>query len=292
MLNSKEAFTHIRSIQIKATRNVNDLFGGIYRSVFKGRGLEFEDVREYEAGDEIRSIDWNVTARMQKAFVKNYREERELSVMLVVDISASSHFGHATHLKSELITEIAALLAFSAIKNHDKVGLLLFSDQIELYLQPKKGSRHVLRIIRELLYFQPKSRGTNLQQALAFLGRVQRHPTICFIISDFMTDAFEQELKLTAKRHETIAVHVYDQYEKTLPSLGLMRLHDLETDKLQQIDFSDSQTKQSYQEECEKQLKKLKRMFYQSGTDFISIQTNDSYTKVLQHFFKKRGRKH
>ncbi len=229
MLISKDSFEHIRAIQIRATRNVNDLFGGIYRSVFKGRGLEFEDVREYEPGDEIRSIDWNVTARMQNAYVKNYREERELSVMLVVDVSASSHFGHASYLKSELITEIAALLAFSAIKNQDKVGLLLFSDQIELYLRPKKGSRHVLRIIRELLYFQPKQRGTDLQKALAFLGKVQRHQTVCFIISDFISGDFSHELQLTAKRHETIAIYVYDDYEIQFPNIGLIALQDLES---------------------------------------------------------------
>lgn len=292
MLISKEAFKQIRSIQIKATRNVNDLFGGIYRSVFKGKGLEFEDVREYEPGDEIRSIDWNVTGRMQNTFVKNYREERELSVMLVVDISASSRFGHASHLKSELISEIAALLAFSAIKNQDKVGLILFTDQIELFLRPKKGSRHVLRIIRELLYFQPKHLGTNLQKALVFLGQVQRHHTICFLISDFISNNFGHELTLTAKKHETIAIHVYDDYEKQLPSIGLLSLHDLESNEQKLVDSSENGMQEAFQKASRERFKELRKTIFSSGADYICIQTNESYTKALQKFFKKRGCKH
>ena len=174
MIAPSESYRHIRRLQIKALRNVDDLFAGIYRSAFKGKGLEFEDVREYEPGDDIRTIDWNVTARSQRPYVKNFREERELTVMLVVDISASSRYSHTSRFKSEMIAELAALLAFSAIKNQDKVGLLLFSSQIELYLKPKKGVRHVLRVIRELLYFKPQHEGTDLPKALAFLGRVQR----------------------------------------------------------------------------------------------------------------------
>lgn len=289
---SKEAFQSIRSIQIRATRNVNDLFAGIYRSVFKGRGLEFEDVREYQPGDEIRSIDWNVTARMQNAYVKNFKEERELTVMLVVDVSASSQFGHASRLKSQLIAEIGALLAFSAIKNQDKVGLLLFSDQIELYLRPKKGTRHVLRVIRELLYFQPQHLGTDLQKALAFLGRVQRHQTICFLISDFLTENFSHELRLTAKRHETIAIRVYDQYENQFPKLGLAALRDLESNSSAYVDSSDPLTRTKFQEKAELNHTQLQQLIHRAGADLISIRTDESYEKTLQHFFIKRGRKH
>lgn len=292
MRSPNDVIQHIRSIQIKAARDVNDLFGGIYRSVFKGRGLEFEDVREYEPGDEIRSIDWNVTARMQNVYVKNYREERELSVMLVIDISASSLFGHASYLKSELIAEIAALLAFSAIKNQDKVGLLLFSDQVELYLPPKKGSRHVLRIIRELLYFQPQKRGTDLQKALAFLGKVQKHQTICFLISDFISKDFAHELKLIAKKHELIAIYIYDDYERLFPDLGMVTLRDLESNVKKLVDSSDPATKKAYQEISKQEFENVKKMIGKSGADFVPIRTSESYLNAIRIFFKKRGRKH
>lgn len=288
---SKEAIQHIRSIQIKATRNVNDLFAGIYRSMFKGKGLEFEDVREYQQGDDIRTIDWNVSARMQNLFVKNFREERELTVMLVIDISASSRFGHDSHLKSELIAEIGALLAFSAIKNQDKVGLLLFSDEVELYLRPKKGTRHVLRVIRELLFFKPQHTGTNLQGALDFLGRVQRHPTICFLISDFLASDFSHELALTSKRHECIAIQIYDDYERHFPNLGLMTVRDLETGTMKLVDSSSPDLQQHFKEHAEQKRKELSHLMNKFGADLVSIRTNESYTKVLQNFFKKRGRK-
>lgn len=288
---TNEAIQHIRSIQINATRNVNDLFAGIYRSAFKGRGLEFEDVREYQPGDEIRSIDWNVTARMDNAYVKNFREERELTVMLVVDVSASSRFGHASFLKSELIAEIGALLAFSAIKNQDKVGLLLFSDQIELYLKPKKGTRHVLRVIRELLFFKPAHSGTNLQKALAFLGQVQRHQTICFLLSDFLAEDFNHELLLTAKRHETIAVHVYDSYEKQFPDIGLTLLRDLESQAEKLIDTSDASMQKLFREKSEQHRQKIHHLINKSGAELVSIGTGESYTKVLHKFFTKRSRK-
>lgn len=286
---NQESIEHIRAIQIKATRRVNDLFGGMYRSVFKGRGLEFEDVREYQAGDEIRSIDWNVTARMQNPYVKNYREERELTVMLVVDISASSKYGHASRSKSELIAEIGALLAFSAIKNQDKVGLLLFSEKIELFLKPKKGLKHILRIIRELLFFKPQHLGTNLQHALAFLRKVQRHQSICFLISDFIANDFEHELQLTAQRHETIAIQIYDEYEKQLPKLGLVRLRDLETQKYLFVDTTHPTFQSNFQESSKQNNKQLRKVMSKAGVDFISINTQEAYLKTLYHFFRKRG---
>jgi uncharacterized protein (DUF58 family) len=288
----RDAYNNIRRIQIKTTRNVDDLFAGIYRSAFKGKGLEFEDVREYQPGDDIRSIDWNVTARSHTTYVKNFREERELTVMLVIDVSASGLFGHTDRAKSELIAEIGALLAFSAIKNQDKVGLLLFSDEIELYLKPKKGVRHILRIIRELLFFQPKHKGTNIEKALAFLGRVQRRQVICFLISDFITnDNFDHEASLLAKRHEMIAIQVYDKYEKQFPSLGIVQLRDLESNLIQLIDSSDTSIQKEFQKKADERQTKLKHLMNKIGAGFISIASDESYTKALYLFFKHRGRK-
>lgn len=291
MSSFKEAFQRIRRIQIETTRNVDSLFAGIYRSAFKGKGLEFEDVREYQPGDDIRSIDWNVTARSQTPYVKNFREERELTVLLVVDISASSRFSHTDRLKSELIAEIGALLAFSAIRNQDKVGLLLFSDIIELYLRPKKGLRHVLRVIRELLFFQPKRRGTNLQKALNFLGHVQKRQAICFLISDFLVGSLGQEISLTAKRHELIAIQVYDDYEKAFPPAGLVTLKDLETNDLFVADSSNPSIQKHYHERASLRQQNLKHMLERSGAELISISSKDSYSQSLYQFFTKRHRR-
>lgn len=286
-----DAFQSIRRLQIKALRNVDDVFAGVYRSAFKGKGLEFEDVREYQIGDDIRRIDWNVTARSQHPFVKNFREERELTVMLVVDISASSQFSHLQRLKSEMIAELAALLAFAAIKNQDKVGLLLFTNQIELYLPPKKGVRHVLRVIRELLYFKPQHQGTNLPEALAFLGRVQRKRAICFLISDFLADDFSWQATLIAKRHELIAFHVYDTYEQQFTPEGLFTLRDLETQEEAVIDTSDGKAKKHFQDFAQSQHLALKTLFRGMGADYLSMHTGESSTAVLHRFFRLRGRK-
>ncbi len=286
-----EAFQHIRRLQIKALRNVDDLFAGIYRSAFKGKGLEFEDVREYRPGDDIRSIDWNVTARSQHPFVKNYREERELTVMLIVDISASSHFSHTERFKSEMIAELAALLAFSAIKNQDKVGLLLFTNEIELYLKPKKGVRHVLRVIRELLYFTPQHQGTDLSKALSFLGRVQRRQAICFLMSDFLTGDFSWQATLIAKRHELIAFHVFDAYEKSFSPQGLFNLRDLETQEQALVDTADPLVRQHFQEQTENQRVATKHLFESIGADYMALHTGESSSTVLQRFFRLRGRK-
>ncbi len=248
-------------------------------------------MREYQPGDDVRRIDWNVTARSQYPHVKNFREERELTVMLVVDISASSRFSHIERLKSELIAELAALLAFSAIKNQDKVGLLLFSEEIELYLKPKKGVRHVLRVIRELLYFQPQHKGTNLQKALAFLGRVQRRQVICFLISDFLTEDFSWQAALIAKRHELIGIHVYDSYETLFIPQGLFTLRDLETEEQVMVDTADPAVQQHYQDKTRAHQANLKKLFESIHADFISMNTAESTSDVLQRFFRLRGRK-
>jgi uncharacterized protein (DUF58 family) len=289
---TKEDFQRIRRIQLKVSRNVNDLFAGIYRSAFKGRGLEFEDVREYHPGDDVRSIDWNVTARLQTPYSKNFREERELTVMLVVDISASTRFSHTSHLKSEWIAEIGALLAFSAIKNQDKVGLLLFSDEIELYLRPKKGIKHVLRVIRELLYFQPRKTGTNLKKSLAFLGHVQKRQAICFLISDFLNMDYSHEINLIAKRHELIAIQVHDSYETAFPSMGLVTVRDLESQQIVLVDTSNEKVQKNFQEKASHHQHLLKQTMQRAGADFIYLHSDESYVKALQQFFKHRGCSH
>lgn len=291
MLDPAEAFQHIRRLQIKALHNVEDLFAGIYRSVFKGKGLEFEDVREYQPGDDIRSIDWNVTARSQRPYVKNFREERELTVMLVVDVSASSRYSHTARLKSEIIAELAALIAFSAIKNQDKVGLLLFSNEIELYLKPKKGVRHVLRVIRELLYFTPKYQGTDLQKALTFLGKVQRRQAICFLISDFIADDFSKQANLIAQHHDLIAFHVYDTYETLFAPQGLFTLRDLETQEEAIVDTADQDVRKNYELNAQNHQEKIKHLFKKIGADHVSLETTKSTSDVLHRFFRLRGRK-
>jgi len=283
-----EAFRHIRRLQIKALRHVNDLFTGIYRSTFKGKGVEFEGVREYQPGDDIRSIDWNVTARAHHPFVKHFREERELTMMLVVDISASSHFSHIECFKSEMIAELAALLAFLAIKNQDRVGLLLFTEEIELYLKPNKGIHHVLRITRELLYFAPKHRGTDVRHALSFLGRVQRKRVICFLISDFLTGDFSLQAAFIAKRHELIAFHVFDAHEKRFFPHALLRLRDLETDEEAIVDTADPLVQQHFQRQAEEHDRAIKSIFERVGADYLQVQTGESSRAFLQRFFRLR----
>jgi len=291
MIDKTEAFKHIRRLQIKAMHNVDNLFAGIYRSAFKGKGLEFEEVREYQPGDDIRAIDWNVTARSGRPFIKNFREERELTIMLVVDISASSHFSHTDRLKSEMIAEIAALLAFSAIKNQDKVGLLLFTNEIELYLNPRKGVRHVLRVIRELLYFTPQHKGTDLPKALSFLGRVQRKRVICFLISDFLANNFSKQAALLAQRHELIALQVYDTHEKHFTPEALFNLVDLETGDERLIDTSDPQVQEHFDQQSTEQTRATKQLFHRIKADYMAMHTGENSSTALQRFFKLRGHK-
>jgi uncharacterized protein (DUF58 family) len=273
-------------------RYVDDLFAGNYRSIFKGKGLEFEDVREYQLGDDIRRIDWNVSARSQeKLFTKNFREERELTVLLIVDISASSRFSHTEQFKSELIAEVAALLAFSAIKNHDKVGLILFSNEIELYLQPKKGVRHVLRVIRELLYFVPKHTGTDVQKALRFASQVQKKKGICFIFSDFLVTDFYKEASLIAKKHECFAFHVYDALEKNFSAKALFSLTDLETDEHIFVDTAESSVQTHFQEITTEHAKNVKHSCRKSGMDYCEMNTKESPVEIIRKFFLRRNRK-
>jgi len=287
-----EVFKHIRRIEIATTRLADDLMVGAYHSAFKGRGMEFEEVREYIPGDDIRTIDWNVTARTSDPYVKNFREERELTVMLVVDISASSRFGTGEQSKSEVIAEIAAVLAFTAIKNNDKVGLLLFSDIVEEYIPPKKGLRHVLRVIRDLLVFKPKNKGSNLKVPLDFLGKVQRRRCVCFLISDFMLEIRAHELAVTAKRHDLISICVSDPMEKNIPEIGLLNVCDLETGEMYIVDTSHPDVIKNTQKKYMKRVSTIKSTMQKIGGGFILVKTNESYAEPLRKFFTLRKVKH
>lgn len=281
----------IRRIQIQTMHLAEGLLAGAYRSAFKGRGIEFEDVREFQAGDEVRSIDWNVTAKMAHPYVKNFREERELTVMLIVDTSSSTRFGSQNVVKSQLIAEIGAAIAFSAIKSNDRVGLITFSDDVEIFLSPKKGVRHVVRIIRELLNNPKLSKGTDLAKALAFFGRVQTRSAICFIISDFMCPDFTSEFQLLAKRHDMIAISVLDPYEALFPNINLAELVDLESGARQVVDTGSLSRQRSFQQASEKRLKMLKELAAKSKGGFIDIRTNQPYQNAIEQFFKTRGRR-
>ena len=287
---SKEILKNIRRIQIQTTRSVNDVLAGAYHSAFKGRGIEFEDVREYQPGDEVRSIDWNVTARMQYPYIKNFREERELTVLLVVDVSASSQLGSQKRLKSELIAEIGAVLAFSAIQNNDRVGLLLFSDKIEKYIPPKKGVRHVLRTIRELLVYEPSHKKTDIAQALSFLGNVQKRQGVCFLISDFISPNYKNEIALTAKLHDLITIAITDPVEVNLPKMGLVRFLDLETEETCLVDSSSLELHDYLEKEALAHLEEHKKLMRKIKAGFISIRTDLPYIDPIKSFFEKRQR--
>lgn len=288
----KEIFARIQRIEVATSRLAEELMVGLYHSAFKGRGMEFEEVREYIEGDDVRSIDWNVTARMNHPFVKSFREERLLTVMLVVDISSSSLFGSGERLKGELIAEIAALLAFTAIKNNDRVGLLLFSDEVELFLPPKNGSRHVLRVIRELLFSSAKRRGSDLKVALDYLGRVQKKSCLCFILSDFLYPLPKRELSVTAKRHDLISLHVVDPLEETLPEVGLVAMRDLETGEVALVDTSNPIRQKNYRERRKESVGIVKSTMGKLGAGYILIKSDEPYLHPLRRFFRMRRVRH
>jgi uncharacterized protein (DUF58 family) len=291
MNRSDPLFKKIRQIQILTTHLSQNLFAGAYRSAFKGRGVEFEEVREYQPGDDVRCIDWNVMARMNRPYIKNFREERDISMMLVVDISASLQFGSSGQTKAELVAEIAAILAFSAIKNQDRVGLLLFSDRIEQYLPPRKGVRHVLRVIRELLAFKPQGKGSELGEALDFLGRVLPRSGICFVLSDFICDNYGHQAALAAKRHDFVAIGLSDPYERHFPDLGLITLTDLESHATRLIDTANLDRQRHFASAVQERVRKTKALMGKIGASFIAIETGKSYLPALQQFFKMRGRR-
>lgn len=288
----KEILKQVKHIEIRATRLVNDLFGGEYESVFKGRGMEFSEVREYVPGDDIRTIDWNVTARSQHPFVKKFVEERELTVVFVVDGSRSLQFGSSEKTKATVAAEIAGLLAFSAVKNNDKVGLLISTDQIEKFVPPRKGRSHVLRVVREILYFKPSAKKTNLRLALEHLYRILTRSAVIFVISDFMDSGYEKALKILHQKHDLIAIQITDEREQTLPNCGWMELQDAETGEMALVNTSDQKFRESYFKTAERRQEQLDLLFKLTGIDAIKLVAGTSYIKPLIKFFLLRERRH
>ncbi len=289
-MDTAELIKKVRKVEIKTRRLTRNLFTGGYHSAFKGRGMSFSEVRQYQFGDDIRAIDWNVTARTGEPHVKIFEEERELTVMLMVDVSGSSFFGTTGQLKEEVLTEICALLAFSADSNNDKVGLLLFSDEVELYIAPKKGRQQVLRIIRELLNVQPSERGTDLAGALQYVRNVLKKRSVCFVLSDFWSHDYETALRVLARRHDCIGIHAWDPRERKLPDVGLLHVRDAESGKMVWLDTTDPTLRTYYTERFDDNREHAARAFRRAGADFLSLQTTDNYASALLHFFEKRAR--
>ncbi len=287
-----EVIKKIRHIQIRTNRIVNDILAGEYHSVFKGQGMEFDEVREYVPGDDIRLIDWNVTARTSVPHIKKLVEERELTVMLMVDASGSGRFGSVDRFKNELAAELCAVLAFSAIKNHDRVGLIIFTDQVELYIRPDKGRRHVLRVIREVLYFAPRGRGTDIPAALHFLNNVTKRKAVAFLVSDFMADGYEATLRTSNRRHDIVAVSVTDPREENLPNVGLINIRDAESGRETLINTSNNGMRKAYREEALRRERVRDEIFRRTRVDAIHVRTDSPYVDELHKFFKMRERRH
>ena len=279
----------VRKIEIKTKGLSNHIFAGEYHTAFKGKGMAFSEVREYQPGDDVRSIDWNVTARYNAPFVKIFEEEREMTVMLLIDISASGNFGTQKQFKRELATEISAILAFSAIKNNDKVGVIFFTDKVEQFIPPKKGKSHILRIIREVLVLQPTGKGTNIAMALEYFNSVIKKRSICFILSDFMSKKFNRPLKIASKKHDLVALRIYDTREETLPNIGLVPMQGAETEEVLFVDTSNKKVRDNFAKNRLENTEKLKKLFPASGVDLININTGTDYAKPLINFFKNRG---
>ncbi len=290
-MNTKDIIKKIRRIEISTNRLVTNIFAGEYESAFKGRGMEFDEVREYQHGDEVRTIDWNVTAKMGHPFVKKFVEERELIMILLVDVSGSTEFGTYQQKKSDIIAEISALLAFAAIRNNDKVGLICFTDQVELFIPPRKGKKHVLRLIRDILYCEPKRVTTDLGEALSFLERIQKRKSIVFLISDFRDNNYEKPLKRINPRHDLVAISVADRRETEFPDIGLIELEDTETGEIILFDSSSTKTRRHFQKKNLDEINKRKKNFLKNKIDNIEINTDQPYTQSLIHFFQYRHRK-
>ena len=278
----------VKELEIRSKKLTTNLFTGEYHTAFKGRGMVFKEVREYSAGDDVRFIDWNVSARMGTPFSKLFEEERELTMMLLVDISASSLFGTVHQLKKDLITEVCAVLAFSAVTNNDKVGVIFFSDKIEFYIPPKKGKEHVLYIVRELLTVQPKSKGTNLNEAVRFFNNAVKQKSIAFILSDFMVEQYDDPLRVAGNRHDVIGIKVYDKMDMDLPEIGITQVRDAETGRTQWIDTNDKMVQYNYHEQFVLNEEACRLSFLKSGADLLYLRTDEDYVKVLQKFFLKR----
>lgn len=288
----QEVMQEIRRIQIRTNHMVNDILTGQYESVFKGQGMEFKEVREYVPGDEIRLIDWNVTARTGTPHVKLLAEERELTVMLLVDASGSGRFGSVHRFKNELAAELCAVLAISAIKNNDKVGLIIFTDDVELYVPPSKGRRHVLRVIREILFFEPKGRKTNIPGALHFLNGITKRRAVTFLVSDFMADGYEVPMRVAARRHDLIGVVVSDPREAELPDVGLLCARDAETDREILVDTSNPKVREEYAKDARKRAAARDRIFQRNRVDTIHVRTDRPYVEEIYRFFRMRERRY
>jgi len=289
MLTTAEILKKVKELEIKSKKLTQHLFTGEYHSAFKGRGMSFREVREYAAGDDIRFIDWNVSARFNHPFSKLFEEERELSVLLLIDDSASSSFGTVHGRKKDMVTEIGAVLAFSAVNNNDKVGVVFFSDIIEKYIPPKKGKQHALYIVRHLLSFAAKRKGTSLTTALRYLNSSTRQRSIVFILSDFIDTGFEDALKVAGKKHNVIGIKIYDKMDMQLPPIGLMQVQDSETGATKWIDSSDYLTRQQYEQAFFEHTEVCKNIFTKAGCDLLHIRTDEDYVKVLQKFFIGRS---
>ena len=287
-MDTKELLKKVRKIEIKTRRLSDHIFSGEYHTSFKGRGMTFSEVRQYQYGDDIRAIDWNVTARYNEAHVKVFEEERELTMMLMVDISGSESFGSKNQFKKDIVTEIAATMAFSATQNNDKIGLILFSDQIELYIPPKKGKSHVLRIIRELIEFQPKSKKTDVSQALKFLSGTQKKKAIVFLISDFMSDEYENTLKIASKKHDITGIRVFDIREEKLPNLGMVPMLDAETGETQLVNTGSKAIRMEYEKEYQNKVDYFIETFRKSGSGVVNTRVDESYVTKLLSYFKSR----
>ncbi len=288
-METSELLKKVRKIEIKTKGLSKHIFSGEYHSAFKGRGMSFSEVRNYQYGDDVRNIDWNVTARTGDPYIKVFEEERELTVMLLVDVSQSSYFGTVNQLKKHIITEICAVLAFSAITNNDKVGVLFFTDEVEKFIPPKKGKQHILRIIRELIDLEPKGQKTNIAKTLEYFNNVVKKRSICFILSDFLAKGYENPLRIAARRHDIVGVNLFDPMEKELPNIGLIRAIDVETGKMRWIDSSSRKVRREYNEWFESHQAYFKSNFLKSGADSVQISTEESYVNALLKFFKKRS---
>ncbi len=289
-MDTKEILKKVRKIEIKTKRLSNDIFGGEYHSSFKGRGMTFSEVRQYQFGDDVRGIDWNVTARYNEPYVKVFEEERELTMMLMVDVSGSELFGTTNQFKKDTVTEIAATLAFSATQNNDKVGLILFSDDIELFIPPKKGKSHVLRIIRELIEFKPKSKKTNIDVALKFLSSVLKKRAIVFMLSDFMDDDYEKSAKIAGSKHDLTGIRVYDKHDEEIPNLGMVPMLDAETGNVQLVNTASKTTRNNYKANALRLTDYYINTFLRSGAGTINTRVDESYVKKLLGYFKHKGR--
>ena len=287
-MDTKELLKKVRKIEIKTRRLSDHMFGGEYHSTFKGRGMTFSEVRQYQFGDDVRNIDWNVTAKYSEPYVKVFEEERELTMMLMADISGSELFGTDTQFKNEIITEIAATQAFSATQNNDKIGLILFTDEIELYIPPKKGKSHVLRIIRELIEFQPKSKKTDVELALKFLSNIMKKKAIVFVLSDFITDGYKNTLKIASRKHDVTGIRIYDRHEETIPNLGMVEMEDEETGELMLVNTGSKAVRTSYNEYYRGRVDYFQDAFLKSGAGALSCRVDESYVKKLLGYFKRR----